>query len=290
MSRLVLIIFTLLFLTANACFGQGVFLDWYRRGGSTGNNLLTGLQAYYKFDEASGNATDSSGNGRDLTQYGTLESIAGRIGTSRNHESDENDDYFGIANAAWNTFGTNDFTVSYWFNVMDAISGSPDDQYHICKADSATESSWLIGVDRGFAYANEYALVFYAGTNGAFFGMQQLLTIELPQTLVANDVWWFVALTRSGTNFTMYLARETDPTITLTSTNTLSGELYNSSTVPLTVGSYLSGGTPEPSQDTEGAIDELGIWNVALSSCQVLKLFNSGSGRAHSTFDSNPCL
>lgn len=280
----------LLVVIGHACYGQGVFVNSHR-GGTTGNNLLTGLQAHWKFDETSGAPQDSSGNARHLTHYGTLETSDGRILTSRNHDSAENDDYFGRASAAWNTFGTNNFTVAYWFNVNASfVSGTPLDQFQVAKTDIISGGvSWAIGVDRG-AYPSDYALVFYYSPDGTFAAFQELLNVEFSQTLVANDVWWFVALTRSGSTFTLYLAKETDGTVTLTDTATYSGTLYDNSTVQLTVGGYLAGGTPDTTQDAEGAIDELGIWNVALSACQIVKLFNAGMGRAYSTFDANPCL
>jgi hypothetical protein len=49
------------------------------------NGLLTNLYAYYKLDEASGNALDASGNGRTLTNYGNpIGTTTGVINTSRN--------------------------------------------------------------------------------------------------------------------------------------------------------------------------------------------------------------
>jgi hypothetical protein len=47
------------------------------------NNLLTNLYAYYKMDDASGGATDSSVNHRDMGVSGTLGSALGKINTAR---------------------------------------------------------------------------------------------------------------------------------------------------------------------------------------------------------------
>lgn len=290
-SDLTVILFLTFAILYSLCVsGQTVIVDPYRFGPAPGNNLLTGLQAYYKTDEASGNLLDASGNARHMTQFGTLESIDGKVVTSRNHDSGENDDYFAIANAAWNTLGTSDFTIAYWFNPNAFASGTPQDQYHIAKADLAGQASWAMGVDRGFLYSNEFALVFYRSTDGTFSTFGELMAVELPQTLDANDVWWFAAITRSGNNFTLYVARETDTNLSLTDTATEALTIFDSSSVPLTVGGFLTGGTPDTTYDAEGAIDEIGIWNKALSACELLKVFNAGAARAFSTFDANPCL
>lgn len=267
------------------------FVDPYRFAPSSGNNLLSGLQAYYKSDEATGNLLDASVNARHMTQFGTLESIDGKVVTSRNHNSAENDDYFSIANDTWNTLGTSDFTISYWFNPNAAISGTPDDQWNIAKSDPPSGGmSWMMGIDRGFLYANEYAVIFWHSPDGTFSSSLELLHVELPQSIIANDAWWFAAIRRSGNIFTIYVAKETETDLNRFSTTTQAITFFDNSTVPLTVGSELSGGTPNITQDTEGGLDEIGIWNRALSDCELLKVFNAGAARMFSTFDSNPCL
>src|SRR6266404_192472 len=64
---------------ANTAEGQSVLL-----GLTTGTcDLTTGMYAYYKLDEASGGAADASGNGRGLSQSGTIGSSTGKINGAR---------------------------------------------------------------------------------------------------------------------------------------------------------------------------------------------------------------
>jgi hypothetical protein len=290
--RLRALIFLILFAAAGYTACGQVLIDHYRFGGAVGNDLLTGLQGYWKFDEASGDAVDSSGNTRTLTQNGTIQTDAnGAIASTRYHDRSEADDYFSIADAAWQEFDTNDFTVTLWWRPHPDDS-SPEltvvqDAILVAKGDaSSTGNSWLIGFDRG-AYANGYAFKFYydeTGTSGAI--PTELLSVEVDASF-ATDAWYFIYVRRGTNDFEMGYAKMTDPTITLKSTITQAVDFFDTAG-PMTVGSWLnSTGVPTTSHDTEGPIDELAIWNVWKSDCQILKLFRL---MPYSDFDSDPCL
>ena len=253
-----------------------------------GNNLLTGLQAFYKSDEASGALIDASGNGRNMNMVGTIESMAGKIGTARYHDSADATDIFWVGDAAWNSF-VGDFTITYWFRPGSALGNQ--DQYMICKADNVgTQSSFLMGIDWGVGPhpPSDYALVFYATPNGNFGNMAEIIKVISPVSLAGNTDWWFAAITRSGNTLTMYLALEDELTLSRSSTVTYSTPMFDSST-SFTVGDYTSSGVPNAAQDTEGGLDEIGIWNRGLSACELQNVFDYGAGRAFATFDSNPC-
>lgn len=275
-------------LTCASAVAQGVFVNSYTFGAPPGNNLLTGLQAGWRFEEASGDPQDSSGNSRHLDEKGAVESSTGIQGNARRHEADTNDDYFDIASAAWNSFGSSDHTIAFWFNAYGDGSVEPGDMVHVAKADSLVGMSWGIGIDRG-SYANGYAMTYYTASDGAIGTWAEILNIEFGETLVGGTDWYFVAVVSSGTTFTMYLGKEGAGVLS-TDAATYATALFDNSTVPVTVGVYLAGGAVETSQDTEGDIDELYIWNRALSECEIFKFYNAGVGRAFSTFDANPCL
>jgi hypothetical protein len=280
--------YLLTILTALTISGQ-TLIDHYRFGSGTGNDLNDGLQAFYKFDEASGNAIDSSTNNRPLTQNGTLTSESGYVVNSRFHNVTDDTDYFSRADEAWNDFGTNDFTITFFTRLLNDDS-SPDltviqDTALVSKS-GGDGTSWIIHFDRG-AWANQYAFQFYYTEDGAAFPIQ-LLNVEVDANFV-SDAWYFVWVKRSGDTFTMGYTKVTDSTLstTLVDTETQAITLFDSSG-EFTVGSWLlPGGGLVTSQDLEGNIDELGVWNVALSDCQLIKLFR---GISHSQFDTNPCL
>lgn len=88
-----------------------------------GNGLLNSLIAYYKLDEAAGanDATDAHTGGLTLTQAGSPDSAAGKLGTSRVFN---NTDYFARAgdDAQFST-GDVDFTISAWV-YMPAVNAN----------------------------------------------------------------------------------------------------------------------------------------------------------------------
>lgn len=247
-----------------------------------GNNLLTNLAAYYEFEEAAGdNALDSSANGRTLTVNTTLESVAGAIGNARYHDSADDNDYFSRADEDWMHFGSTNFTVAFWYSPNAPDITSNQDALFVGKGDRA-DFSWLVGLDWG-AYPNDYAFTFYASTNGDGLTAPELLNIPL-QGVGAQE--YFIWVRREANVFTMGYASVSDLAFnTYTDTDTVAFTIFDSSS-PMTVGTLLSGGLPV-SDDTEGWIDQLGIWNTALSDCQLQKLFMK---KLFTEFDSDPCI
>src|SRR4051812_23382758 len=77
------------------------------------NALRTGIVAYYKLDEASGNALDATGAARDLTAGNSPGTAAGVIGTSRS--LDGSNQYFSRALAQPSTL-----SISIWV-YLDAL-------------------------------------------------------------------------------------------------------------------------------------------------------------------------
>jgi hypothetical protein len=278
--------YLLTILTALTISGQ-TLIDHYRFGASTGNDLNDGLQAFWAFDESSGAAVDSSTNNRPLTQNGTLESVEGYVVNARYHNVTDDTDYFSRADEAWNDFGTSDFTIAFFVKPQNS-DDMPDttviyDTALVSKS-GGTGFSWLVHFDRG-AWANQYAFQFYYSEDGS--GPLQLLNVEVDSSFVPDE-WYFVWVKRSGNTFSMGYTKTTETTLstTLVDTETQAITLFDSDG-SFTVGSWLIGSAVVTSQDLDGAIDHLGVWNVALSDCQLIKLFR---GISHSQFDTNPCL
>src|SRR6266550_1023978 len=84
---------------------------------SLGSSLLSGLQAYYKLE----GLTDSSGNGLDLTDHGTVTFVAGKVNNAANFATPVTQ-YLSHSLDAHYAPGTGDYTVSFWFNTSDRKS------------------------------------------------------------------------------------------------------------------------------------------------------------------------
>src|SRR6266403_3024079 len=82
----------------------------------TSNTFLPGLYAYYKMDEASGDAADASVNGRNLTQGGTVGSVAGVINTARSFTGSPQA-LFKSPNKTDFSPGANHFFTTFWLKA-----------------------------------------------------------------------------------------------------------------------------------------------------------------------------
>lgn len=76
---------------------------------------ITDLWAYYRFD---GNRSDSSGNGRNLGEFGSSDYVTGKVGSA--YYKDNNNDR--IQRGSGPALGTN-FTISFWVNHRTFSSG-----------------------------------------------------------------------------------------------------------------------------------------------------------------------
>ncbi|PIT86830.1 MAG: hypothetical protein COU33_00995, partial [Candidatus Magasanikbacteria bacterium CG10_big_fil_rev_8_21_14_0_10_43_6] len=98
-----------------------------------------------------------------------------------------------------------------------------------------------------------------AGTTGAFLG----------NTTLSIGTWYHVAGVWDGSNASIYLNGVSDAT-----PSSLGGTLGNNSS-PLTVGTLRTLTTPTKFMD--GKIDEVRVYNRALSASEISALYKSGS-------------
>jgi hypothetical protein len=267
-------------ITLTVTLNGQVLIDHYR-GITDGNELLTGLQAYYEFENTSDGTLDSSVNVRHLTKTGTITDEVGAILRGRNHNSADDTEFYSIADAAWQDLDTNDFTMTLFYRPTSASLGSILDQTFISKGGPGNCSFWL-GFDKGGAYANGYAFYFAYG-DGAGFEIP-LLVLEMEATHGVEE--FFVYVKREGDDFELGYAAVDEAGILHTTTTTLALTFQNS-TEALSIGNWLIGSTtPHNGYDAEGVIDQVGIWNVALSNCQLNKVRNK---MIFSQWDADAC-
>jgi cell division septation protein DedD len=79
------------------------------------NTFLTSLYAYYKLDETSGSATDASGNGKTLSNFGDfIGAAAGIINSARDFDGVAGTTLIRNANTTDFFCGANPFSFSFW--------------------------------------------------------------------------------------------------------------------------------------------------------------------------------
>jgi hypothetical protein len=268
---------TILF-TVIVCHAQVVMHPYRFAGSIEDNNLLPQLVAFWKLDETSGHAVDSNTNAYHLTQYGTVATNVGMVDGSRVFTGTLNGFY--TNNAVFHDLDTNDFTMAFWFKPNTDSSG-----YLLSSGDFNAEFSWAIYV------TDEAGYVDYAG------GRNLVLNISgIPQTAISVAIgaesnpaptdWCFGYVRRTGDNFDIGVAPPLESTITLTDTPyaaSASFDIVNWGP-DFSIGTGLFNGTPI--EEWEGELDHVGIWQRALSDCEILKLLHL---RRHAQFDSDAC-
>lgn len=222
-----------------------------------------GLVAYYPFN---GNANDESGNGRNCITYGAVLSMD-RFGyANTSYEFDGTDDYLSSSSTG---LPTAERTTSLWFSV-NSLSSSPASVlfgYGGLDAFSWTGASWWMYVNSsiiGVACHCDSPVTPYYTYGSSFLAEWQSL----------------IAITSSlGTQ--LYLNGELVASNATFVNNTI--VTNKSMTIGVCVGAY--GDAPFTNPDVtyfHGKIDDLRIYNRALTEAEILALYHEGGWTGNS--------
>ena len=228
----------------------------YTSGFSTSQltgTLNNGLLGYWPFN---GNANDESGNGNDGTVNGvTLTND--RFGNANSaYDFDGINDFIQVSNSNSLSIGNNGLSISLWVK-NDAIWQSPRWLYMVSKSDQTggpmNGPGYIIrsGADGGAPF--HYTPVFKNNANE--FGLNS--------TTIISDTIEHLCLTYDNSITKLYRNGIID-----NSSNFLSGSISDN-LFDLFFGSANNGTT----HFFEGILDDIGIWNRALSSQEVQQLY-----------------
>ncbi len=216
-----------------------------RFGRDTQNNksaLSDGLVGYWKMEETSTPSLDSSGNGVSGTWNGNTTSGVGKFGNAV--DLDGTGDYVETASNVLNPGSTN-FTAAVWFKI-DALTV---DETFISQTDvSGTGRSWLYLDD-----ANSNRLTSLIGG-----------TSTAGTTTPSTGTWYHATVVYNNGTVTLYLNGVQEATGSRTAES-------NSGLTRIGVHKDGSGGT-------DGRIDDVRIYNRALSNTEVSQLYNFAPG------------
>lgn len=239
--------YTKLLLRMNGSDGATVFTDT-----STDSPLNGNIIAYWKLDESSGNAADSVGP-KTLTNNGTTPFSSAKI----NNGADFNGTTRYLSRASETIGLTSAWTVSTWvkFNALNA------DEYFIRWRPSSGDAN-EIRISKISTNKLEATAIHSSGSGT---GLKQYIG----NTTVSTGVWYHVAVSWDGSDFKLYLDGAEDTPYSKTSDSTL----------VMTDTSRIQGvGGWNTNDYSNVSIDELGTWSTALSSSDILALYNSGNG------------
>ena len=202
-----------------------------------------GLVGWWPFN---GNANDESGNGNNGTVNGAnLTTDLSSVPNSAYIFSSISNNYIDFQNSIGNF--NSDFSIQIWFT----INGNPG--YLLSKrSDENCTNNWWVITPVGFEICQGTS-----GNNQMSHG----------QTFNLNS-WHLMTVTRNGTNFRLYV----DGILTNNINSIVNYQINNSAKmlagiVNAPIGGYVA--------KHNGKIDDIGIWNRALTECEIKTLFNS---------------
>jgi hypothetical protein len=208
-------------------------------------SLTNGLVGYWPF---CGNANDGTLNGNNGTVNGaTLTTDRFGNANSAYNFVKANNNYITMNNTVGN-FGTSDFSISAWYSSTDNIS------------------SHIINKRFSQSWGNYWELTkFLFGINDTNNNSNyNVINNNQAQSL---NTWYNIIVTRNGTSIKYYINGLLYQTITTTVINNISN------TSNLVIGSVI---TPLTGvlQSHDGKIDDIGIWNRALTQQEITSLYN----------------
>lgn len=227
------------------------------------NELLTGLQGYWSFEELSGTIIyDSTPNNNDGAFVNTPTiNQTGKIGKcySFAKASDQKTRHGG----GIGDFGTNDCTVSAWVNLSSLITTEP---HSIMGKYTGSAPQWYLRVDN-----NEKVSLYWRSSGEAIYAVSS--------SALSTGTWYHVVCTMDRSGYaTIYINGSADGTpldisayVSDNMDNTLDfvlgGRIYNGDTFSM-----------------DGLLDEVGIWYRVLTPAEITYLYNSGNGVGYEVF------
>lgn len=220
-----------------------------------------GLVGWWPFN---GNANDESGNINNGTVNGAT------LTTDRN----------GITNSAFSFDGINDFievahnqslncssvSISLWFNTNNFIANNGYGPHLLSKRESVGwGGSYQMNLGINQSQNACWADWTISGNGGIYFDSSNFLT---------SGNWFNLVYTHDGTNVKLFLNGGLVETI-------VSPGLLNFNDLPLWFGARPNAGNN--SSWFNGSIDDIGIWDHALTNCEIQDLYNSQLGSSNTS-------
>lgn len=237
-----------------------------RRKGST---LLNGIVAYYNFDEASGNLLDQV-NSYNGTVTGATQNVTGKIGTA--YSFDGVNDYVNIDSVLTPLATTTQGTWAFWVKPIDATPatnqfiiafGDTNEDTHLS---SLITTSGILSVASRILGATQWQL----STNSSVF---------------SDNTWAHIVIVQNGIspvlyiNGTEYSPGQSNATFTTSTDQTIwFSDITGLDNGRFACWNYSSLGNI---RFLNGTIDEVGLWNRALTPDEVTELYNSETGKTH---------
>jgi hypothetical protein len=223
-----------------------------------------GILAWWPFDETSGPIAAELIGGRVGTWFNSPTPAPGEVGNALQFNGTN---FVAVADdPAW-SFGSNDFSIELWANFSTPGGGSTGEPSNI-----------FIGHDEGPEDRNKWFFALGGGNlefhiNSPTLGPQFFPLVPFSPAI---NTWYHLAVTRSGVLYSIYI------------NGVLAGSATNSASIP-TAAAFLTIGEAENIGFMNGLLDEVTIYNRALTGAEIANIFAAGSaGKCKGT--SGPAL
>ncbi len=209
-----------------------------------------GLVGWWPFN---GNANDESGSGNNGTVNGAV-LTTDRFGSNSNAYAFTSSDIL-VSNFFFDN-GWNEYSISLWFSTNDIT------QY----MQNFLNTSPHDGEGLGWNHANAQGKISHWKNSDPNQHLWDVFSANpLNFTNVQNNQWYFITIVKSGLSYRYYINGMLDKTsnATVTAISSFTGMRFGS-----------IGGT----ENLNGKLDDIGIWNRAITDCEIADLYQSQLG------------
>ena len=213
-----------------------------------------GLVGWWPFN---GNANDESGNGNNGTVNGAT-MTTDRFGVVSEAYSFGSSDIL-ISNYFFDN-GWNEYSISLWFSTNDITQGTQN----------FLNTFPHDGEGLGWTHANSPAKISHWKNSDPNQHLWNIFSANpLNYSNVQNGQWYFITIVKSGLTYRYYINGQLDKTSTATvnAISTFTGMRFGS-----------IGGA----ENLNGKLDDIGIWNRAITECEIADLYQSQLGYLNS--------
>ncbi len=218
--------------------------------------LTDNLVAYYKLDEASGNATDALG-ANDLTNTNGVTAATGKVSGARSFAAASSQYLTHASNASFVT-GDIDFTVAGWVNPT--TTGSFPVIANKGWAGSGSTREWILYINGTPQFEFSVEKADGSGSAAVQWG-----------TGPSTSTWYHVVAWHDSVNNQLCIAVNNGTPVTSS----------YSAGVSTGTGAFQLGRSEGQSIFWNGLIDEFGFWKRVLTSGERTSLYNGGNGFAY---------
>ena len=227
--------------------------------------LIDNIQGYWKLDEASGNAADSTANANTLTNNATVTYGAGKINNAATFVS-ASSQYFSRTDAAQVGLDlTGDHSLAFWFKLTSWASG---DNFYVAVKWASSDANFTYAISNPAGVSRINANL-YNNANPA----NNHPYAKNAASAFSTATWYHAVFTYNLTTETMtfYINGSSLGTVQDLTQDTL----HNSA------GAFELGGSGVLASYSDMSLDEVGIWNRELTSGEVTSLYNGGAGLSY---------